>query len=245
MLAPTALGSGGGSTGGGGSGGGSVALLASGDMILNGSITADAPAGSFQGAGSGGSIWLTARTLTGSGALFARGGGVDNNTTHGGGGRIAIEAGTDLFTGTIDVSRGSHANHPTDIPQTGTVFRATGVVRNLELDGVDGRRLETTLQYAANDRLLVRNIAQWGNTMEWTDTAKRFSNDSNDTNAADYLMSGFLPNQGLTVYVNDVQDLSLTEANGSGELLIASVALAPTAIVRVEIPPAGTVIFIK
>ena len=83
-LTPTDLGSGGGSGGGssegsGGSGGGAIRLIVSDRLTLDGSITANGLGGTQtpnwgHGGGAGGSIWVTAGTLAGSGALQANGG---------------------------------------------------------------------------------------------------------------------------------------------------------------------------
>jgi hypothetical protein len=102
MMFPAEMGSGGGLGGParGGYGGGSVRLDISEILTFNGQIIADGTAGAGppnycgSAGGSGGSIWITAETMTGSGALQANGGiGQVYNTPGGGGGgggRIAI-----------------------------------------------------------------------------------------------------------------------------------------------------------
>ena len=81
LTQPVDLGSGGGygaagSGAVGGSGGGAVKIVASGDLILDGLISANGAdaTNSRSGGGSGGSIWLSARTITGAGVLAANGG---------------------------------------------------------------------------------------------------------------------------------------------------------------------------
>ncbi len=69
---PVDLGSGGGLRfGAGGVGGGAIRLLVAGTLTVNGTISADgAPAPGYgSGGGSGGSIWITAGALSGSGAI--------------------------------------------------------------------------------------------------------------------------------------------------------------------------------
>ena len=82
---PTAIGSGGMST----SGGGAVKLTVAGTLVNDGSIDADGPSGSYH-VGSGGSVWLTAARMSGSGTVTATGGHVTSYNTGGGGGRVAL-----------------------------------------------------------------------------------------------------------------------------------------------------------
>ncbi|HTM68617.1 MAG TPA: fibronectin type III domain-containing protein [Candidatus Binatia bacterium] len=102
---PTDLGSGGGNAGSSGNGGGAVKIVVSGTLTVNGTINANGNnSGSGNSAGgSGGSVWLDAATLAGSGSITSTGG---NGTSAGaggsgaGGGRIAIiyAAGTPTLT---------------------------------------------------------------------------------------------------------------------------------------------------
>jgi hypothetical protein len=93
---PTTLGSGGGANGGGaggpgGAGGGAIRLTVAGILQLDGTILANGLAGEAQrGSGAGGSIWITADTLAGSGSVSALGGQAAWYGAAGGGGRIAI-----------------------------------------------------------------------------------------------------------------------------------------------------------
>lgn len=84
-------------------GGGAIRLKVPGTLTVNGTISANANACRYYaGGGSGGSIWLDAGTLAGSGTVRANGvaGGAEYNPTTGsGGGRIAIYYGTGSFTG--------------------------------------------------------------------------------------------------------------------------------------------------
>ena len=94
LTEPIELGSGGGAWDpygaayGGGDGGGRV-LLGAINLVLDGNLRADGglAAGSAAGDGSGGSLNLALRTLSGRGAISANGG---TNHTGGGGGRVAI-----------------------------------------------------------------------------------------------------------------------------------------------------------
>jgi hypothetical protein len=112
--APVAPGSGGGvNIGGyGGDGGGAIRIEAGGRVTVDGVVSANggdrAPVENQRGGGgSGGSIYITCRTIGGSGSLTASGGGT---TTHGGGsgagGRIAVWRVSDYWAGTVSVTNG-------------------------------------------------------------------------------------------------------------------------------------------
>ncbi|MFO1477323.1 MAG: hypothetical protein U1F98_11790 [Verrucomicrobiota bacterium] len=93
-----------------GAGGGALRLTVGGELRLDGIISANGSGGSAQGGGgSGGSLWLDAGTLSGSGSLTAAGGngGSAGTPGGGGGGRIAVYSGTNLFTGTATAPGGS------------------------------------------------------------------------------------------------------------------------------------------
>jgi hypothetical protein len=82
------------------SGGGVVKLEADGTLTVNGNITADGNgAGYYQAAAAGGSIWLDAATLAGTGLVRAKGGQSYNSLTrNGGGGRVAVYYDVDSST---------------------------------------------------------------------------------------------------------------------------------------------------
>lgn len=110
---PVTLGSGG-SKGGahaGGAGGGAIRLVASDILEIDGTLSAngiDSPQTKGSG-GSGGSLWLSAPTLGGSGLICADGGGcypVGGAGAGGGGGRIAFAVETNLFLGIVRASGG-------------------------------------------------------------------------------------------------------------------------------------------
>ena len=131
ITAPVGLGSGGGSDthapGTAGRGGGALQLAVSGQLQLDGAITANGGAGTgpggVSGGGSGGSIYISADTFTGSGTITANGGaGYDAGGTDGGGGgggRVAIYYGTDSYTGSIQ-ARGASG---WEYGGAGTIFK--------------------------------------------------------------------------------------------------------------------------
>jgi len=110
LAGPVDRGSGGGSAGRefGGAGGGSLRLNVSGTLLLDGDISADGQEarGLNAGGGSGGSLWLSAGRLAGSGSITANGGAGNNYGGGGGGGRIAVTYGTNLFSGVISAFGG-------------------------------------------------------------------------------------------------------------------------------------------
>src|SRR5690625_2465323 len=74
--------------------GGGVVRISAGHVLLDGSISADGHS-VWRGGGSGGSVWLTVRELSGSGVISANGGqggsgGSSQVGSGGGGGRIAV-----------------------------------------------------------------------------------------------------------------------------------------------------------
>lgn len=81
-----------------GNGGGAIRIEASGDLAVSGVISADGqvggPGGYTSGAGSGGSIFINCRTVTGTGSIRSRGGNGQIWsgfwTSGGGGGRVAL-----------------------------------------------------------------------------------------------------------------------------------------------------------
>jgi len=99
---PHSLGSGGGAgqNGVGGAGGGSVTLRVLGNVVVEGSISADGASGTGgisgwkPGAGSGGSIFLIGDTISGSGTISADGGDAPGDSNYspgaGGGGRVSL-----------------------------------------------------------------------------------------------------------------------------------------------------------
>ena len=96
-LTPTELGSGCSYS----TGGGAIKLIASGDISINGTVTASASSKLTASNSSGGSIWIAAGgELSGTGAIRAEGmgGGSDNG---GAGGRIRLDCETYSFTGLV------------------------------------------------------------------------------------------------------------------------------------------------
>jgi hypothetical protein len=114
---PLDVGSGGGNatgtsgSGGGGAGGGVFRLNVSGNLTVDGRITANGnPGGLNSGGGSGGSLWLSPRTLLGGGVISANGGAGDPSFGGGGGGgRIYVTCLSNVFSGPITAFGGNGA----------------------------------------------------------------------------------------------------------------------------------------
>lgn len=111
---PNDKGSGGGRglAGLGGTGGGLIRLNIGGTFRMDGTVTANGQdaTNSRSGGGAGGGIWITAQTITGSGALSADGGRGEPVYGGGGaGGRIAVFCQTNTLSGTVSAMGGRGA----------------------------------------------------------------------------------------------------------------------------------------
>jgi len=95
----------------GGNGGGFVKITSAGAVTLNGTVSSAAGNGSQAGGGSGGTIYIDAATIVGTGSLNASGGANGNPTYNnitdgsGAGGRVYVRANT-FFAGTVTYSGG-------------------------------------------------------------------------------------------------------------------------------------------
>ena len=118
-------------------GGGAVLLDVGGDFVLDGTVSADGGNGGTSSGTSGGSVWIRARTMSGSGTVTANGGSPSNKRAGGGAGRISIQLSNPAwtqstfatnFTGTIraigglDSKSGSYVRVP---GASGTVYIET------------------------------------------------------------------------------------------------------------------------
>ncbi len=108
-VAPVERGSGGGDTGG--YGGGAIRLDISGTLTIDGLVSATAQ-DTCDGAGAGGSIYITANELAGMGNLIANGGNSTCGNDGGGGGRIAVYAATGADSLTASADGGANSGEP-------------------------------------------------------------------------------------------------------------------------------------
>ena len=245
LTRPSALGSGGSQPGPVHYGGGAIKLVATNALVLNGAILAN---GGFDGSydgDSGGSVWLVAGALSGTGVVSAAGGHGNLTGSHGagGGGRIAMEYVTSSFTGSVAVANG-FALSSAYPARTGTLFQCQSPVVGACSLAPGGLALNTSLSTGFNDVKLVRSVAKWNTTrplLTWTDTSTRFDG-SSLSNTGTYAVAGLPPNVRLSVYADNVLVLS-TNAMGTNNLTF-SVPLNGPRTISVEGPISGTVITI-
>lgn len=108
-------------------GGGAVRLNVGRNFTLNGRISAngDFAVADRAGGGSGGSVWINARTFKGTGRVSANGGaGEPVEGGGGGGGRVAVYAVTNGFAGIITASGAQGASWGED----GTIYYSTNIL---------------------------------------------------------------------------------------------------------------------
>jgi hypothetical protein len=106
----------------GGAGGGGVRLLTYGNLLLEGTISANGGngMGTLAGGGSGGGISLSAKSVTGNGLISANGGNGTLQGGGGGGGRIVISSDQDTFTGRVTAYGGTGFS----VGGAGTIYRS-------------------------------------------------------------------------------------------------------------------------
>jgi hypothetical protein len=161
---PQGPGSGGGGntfTNFGGSGGGFIRLAVTGNLSLDGRISADGrPGNGIGGGGSGGGLWISAANFLGSGIVSANGGSASpSGGGGGGGGRIAITTspGTNGFTGTISASGGSGFTRG----GAGTIYTRFGVqnIGQILVDNGGTLGTNTTIFDSTSFDVTIRNGA--------------------------------------------------------------------------------------
>lgn len=113
-------------------GGGLIRITVNGDMTINGTISSNGGQVTHR-PGSGGSIWLTGRTIAGAGTISADGGNQTKTSldTAGGGGRIAVwltgaNADFSSFTGSIHAYGGKRTTNNAVKAAAGTVYLKKG-----------------------------------------------------------------------------------------------------------------------
>ncbi len=183
--APVSLGSGGGTTAGSGRDGGSAIKLESPDkIIVNGEINVEGEGEGACYAGAGGSIWLKADNISGSGVLNATGGtcGPDG----GGGGRIALTSlSTFEFSGEID-NIGGIGDTPATDGGGGTVYinGSTSITSSggITTTGNDGGNISfiDTLLTLSGDYNATGSSADAPIIVNYTDCASSFTGSTFD-----------------------------------------------------------------
>ncbi|MBL8093257.1 MAG: hypothetical protein JNL73_03735 [Anaerolineales bacterium] len=141
-----------------GSGGGAIHIAAGGTVTVNGIVSANGGVDG-NGAGSGGSIWIQAGTLAGSGVIQAVGGrGVSTNNlglnASGAGGRIAVDYLASTFSGTVEAPAGpSLGTDHFDPGGPGTVYYAA--LNKVVVDGNDVARPWRDRDFDAHPAVIV------------------------------------------------------------------------------------------
>jgi hypothetical protein len=121
-------------------GGGAIKLESGGVMVVDGNITMRGR-DSSDAASAGGSVWLVADNLTGSGVIDARGGLDTSGGSGGGGGRIALYGSVVEFSGLIDNNGGfdsgdaAHGSGGTVYVNASTSITSSGNILTTGLDG--------------------------------------------------------------------------------------------------------------
>jgi|GEM_PF-3978977 len=152
--------------------GGGVVRIDADSFDLNGSVLADATVNGACGpAASGGSIWITSGSLSGTGILGARGGtNTCNGYNSGGGGRIAVyyaslDGASTLFNAGKALASVWNASSPNNIGSPGTVYvEKTGAAakQTLIIDNNSVASTVTTPQVEASESYDVLTIRGYG-----------------------------------------------------------------------------------
>lgn len=221
--------------------GGAIEIRTPGTLTLNGTVTADG-----SGRSSGGSIWLRAGSITGTGTVRAVPGTGDRP---GAGGRLALEAADYSFTGSFNVAPGCYKN--SNPSQPGTIFLGKGTLP-LEYSPVTAvytaegftsanhpisSAADATAEALVVERVYSRCSAS--GLYEWVERCYRLKDGSIFENGVTYTVSGLKPNVCVEVMHNGVAILS-----GEGGKLRADadgVVSFPATLVR----PGGDVFSVR
>ena len=184
--APDAPGSGGGkskSYAGGGHGGGAVRIEASGQVILNGTISANglSPTHNYSGGGSGGGVHITAGAFGGTNGLIRANGGASGSAVaasggSGGGGRIAVHYATVIGQPTVRFStqaptqnqRAGVLAHWPEMPQKGTVYLTDAA---LLAETLDNERFTDVQLFMGTTSWTVDSLAVSNCSLDFADSA--------------------------------------------------------------------------
>ncbi len=178
-LCPTNCGSGGSYNGANNSGGGAIRLVFAGPLVLDGGIDANGVTGVHY-TGSGGSVWLTAASLSGSGTISACGGN-GSGQNFGGGGRVAVyltsARSAETFQGTVSIHGGLKTDTGMTQGSPGTYYLQTAA-------DADGAGVLTSYSLPANTSIKANDhvteiapavLAREGETRKARVTASAYS----------------------------------------------------------------------
>ncbi len=232
LTKPTALGSGGTQPGAIHYAGGAIKLVATNGLTVNGGILADGGCDGTYDGDSGGSIWLVAGALSGTGLVSAVGGHGNFSGSHGGGGggRMAVEYVSSTFLGTMAVTNGWALNSPYPA-QTGTLFLCQSPYPGACSLGYGGLQLDSLYSVKTNGVKIVRSVGAWvpqNPRAVWTDTSTSFTG-TTITNVATYTLSGMPLNKALDILTNNAAMMS-TNSGSSGTITFNVTLTAPTIV---------------
>lgn len=225
-----------GSGGFNGAGGGAVTFVVQEECRIDGLLSAN---GAGDHGGSGGSLRIACGSLAGGGRIEANGVG----TSYGaGGGRIAVEFGTNLFAGALSVARGpATTTGSAGTGTVGTVFWCQSVKPGASLFGDSGVRFLSTNAYdfgndavSTNGARIARELQRWSPTkaaFRWLERSTD-NGGSSITNTAYYTLTGLPPNVRVSVLDNGTPILS-TNTGPAGTISFSVPLIGPRLI---EIP---------
>jgi len=227
LTSPTSLGSGGSyGNGRGRSGGGAIKLNVSGTITVDGNITVNGRAD--YGNGAGGSVWIIADTIAGSGLITANGGS-GGRSGGGGGGRISLMYTTDSFSGNVTgIGGGPGSNNPTP-GENGTIFLCSSPYPRACDESYDGIRLSTnfSVDYTVNITRTILNFST--RLISWNDSS------TNTSNIAVYNITGLTSSTNYTVKNNSVElSDSPLQTDADGNLPLFNVTLSVERNITVE-----------
>jgi hypothetical protein len=209
-------------------GGGAIRLTVNGALTLNGILSANGANGIVDGSGggAGGSIWVTAQTLSGNGTFTANGGqGESFEGGGGGGGRIAIIASTNSFAGITSVTGGDGASPGQD----GTIYIRTGffisgIVTNLSGTPVPGVLLQpsglASLTSDTNGFYSVVVPLSWSGSIvpsgngAFSPTSRTYANLSQDTPNQNFLADSSFTISG-SLFIDNYISINWFAVNGA------------------------------
>ncbi|MBI5797523.1 hypothetical protein HZA98_01305 [Candidatus Woesearchaeota archaeon] len=205
------------------SGAGVIFLNISDTLSLNGIINSSASMVASLGGGSGGSVYIIAKNMSGNGTISARGGATKGTTNDGGGGggRIALYYQTRDFTGEVNVSGGSEASGTSALPSgAGSLFicQMTGNVSCMSANGATvklasgGMTLMTS--YNINESISINKTinATWmtSSSVNWTDQSGNLSV------IATHNLTGFTASANYSIFENTtLNSTQVTNASGA------------------------------
>ncbi|MFA5077461.1 MAG: LamG-like jellyroll fold domain-containing protein, partial [Candidatus Micrarchaeia archaeon] len=224
VIAPYEIGSGGGAVGDGtgGIGGGKIVISVSERLALEGAIHAEGLNSSHYstwaqgtGGGSGGSVWITASELNGTGTISVA--GAKGSTYSGGGywggggsgGRVSVSYVTNTFSGLVNLSGGSSGYRN---GSAGTFFYCSRISNFSSCQDGFGKTLHSVFASNSSQNITRKLYVEWTNdSMMWNESS------TNASTVAQYIVYNLTPSASYAIAANGVV-LATQSANSSGAL---------------------------